>query len=488
VRSWPALLCALALCAIAVAGARPTGDGAEYLLVAHALATHASPDLRKSDADWLGERIPRLSRVAHRLASGIDKEATTPISTVRRATNGAYYPLHFWLYSLLGAPCLWLTELMGTTPARALGLLNGLAASVAELALFWHYGRGRFGLAAACAFALCGTTFYLGWTGPEALTGAAIVCACLPARRAELGLGCCAAAVAAAQNASAAALVPYVVWYWWRARRSLSRRDLILLPLAFALLVLPYAFFYVHFRIPSLLAHYATDPSLISGERAWSFVFDLNQGLVYGIPGLLLGVAVAIALAFSGAARNRRTLIADVAATVAVVAGMAGPTLAVHNWNPGTSVLLRYGYWTSLPLLVLMLELLSGGAARARWATLAAVAVVQVAVILTNGICGERYSYVRHTWLAQFVLGRFPGAYNPVPEIFFERSLGWEAPPARAVGVAWPSHGAPTKVLALKDKPLHEARICPDGGEVTSGRTHVVSHGWVYLDRPFGCR
>lgn len=463
---------------------RPTGDGGEYLLEMHAFGTHGTWDIRAGDATWLRARAPSLRGVAHDVVAAERHDAPGSVAT-RRATNGAYYAGHFWFYSLLAVPFLGVTELVGAAPTRALGVVNGLAAAFGALALWLHFGRGRFGLAAALSFVLAGTTFYLGWTGPEALTAAATVVACVLARHGKLGAGLTAAAVASLQNASAAALLPYVVWCWWRRRQRVARSDLLLAAAATLLTLLPYAFYYAHFRIPSLTGHFATDPALIGFERAWSFVFDLNQGLVLGMPGVLVALCVAVVLAVAKPPA-RRSVAVDVASTLALVTVMALPTLSVHNWNAGNSVIIRYGYWVAMPLLVLTLELARSLGPRARTAVMLTFGVLQVAAIAPNGVFGERYSYLRQSWAAAAVLRRFPGVYNPVPEIFFERSLGREVPFSTASVVAWPAHGSPVKLLVRSDRPPRNHRVCP-AGVITSTHVHPSSGGWAYLDRPFRC-
>jgi len=484
-RLWPLLGLIGLTCGLALASVRPTGDGGEYLLEAHAFASHGTPEIRLQDARWLRERVPSLRGVARRLASGIETASVAPIESVRRDPSGAYYSIHFWFYSLLSAPFLALTDLAGASPALALGALNGIAASACLLALWKHFEQSQFAFPAGVLFLLAGTTFYLGWTGPEVLTGSATIIACVRARRGDLAGGLLASAVASVQNASAGALLPFTLWCWWPRRRGLSKVQLAACAAAVALAALPYAFFFSHYRIPSLTARFATDPRLIGLERAWSFVFDLNQGLVLGLPGIL-AAAIAAPLVAAATGVERRGLVREVASTLVLVLAMAAPTLSVYNWNAGESVILRYGFWVALPLLALVLEIVARFESRLRCAFALAVGALQVAAVAPNGFLGERSSYLRHSWAASMVLRHFPAAYNPVREIFFERSLGREASPAVAAVVAWPPHRS-TKVLWDRSRPALSARLCPDGGIVTSDRVHDAGDGWLYLDPPFRC-
>ena len=69
-------------------GARPSGDGAEYLLQARALSTHASPEVREEDARWLAARVPAFRRTAHRLLVGLRAGDGTPVAAIRREGTG----------------------------------------------------------------------------------------------------------------------------------------------------------------------------------------------------------------------------------------------------------------------------------------------------------------------------------------------------------------------------------------------------------------
>jgi hypothetical protein len=266
----------------------------------------------------------------------------------------------------------------------------------------------------------------------------------------------------------------------------LKRKELVLAGAAGALTLLPYGFCYAHFGVASLTGHFATDPRLISFDRAWSLFFDLNQGLILGMPAVLLGSTIG-GLAAATRRRGRRALATDVAATSLLVLAMTVPTLSVHNWNAGNSVIVRYGYWIAMPLLVLTLDVVAALGQGASKAIALGLAVVQLAAIAPNGLRGERSNYLRHSWAAAAVLRRFPGLYNPVPEIFFERSLGREAPFSTPRVVLWPAHGAPRKILAPSERPPRSRHVCPLGTTIKTEHAHPTSGGWIYLDPPFQC-
>ena len=210
----------------------------------------------------------------------------------------------------------------------------------------------------------------------------------------------------------------------------------------------------------------------------------------FGLLGYLFACVAAASLGLTATKMSARLLIArEVALSVLLVAVMLLPALAVHNWNAGCSVVIRYGYWIALPLLVLALELTQASLRESRrgWFVLGLTLALGFGVMASNGVTGERYSYLRHTWLAEFVLHHAPGAYNPVPEIFSERTLASERPPGDSLPILWPRAGTPVKLLVPADEPARSERLCPDGGNAASDHVHVASGGWLYLDAPFRC-
>jgi hypothetical protein len=261
----------------------------------------------------------------------------------------------------------------------------------------------------------------------------------------------------------------------------------VLVALALLLAALPYVFFLHEYGEWSVIARYATDLGHIGTERSWSLLFDLDQGMIMGVPGLLLAFATIGVLVARAPGVERSPVLEDAFVTLVLVAAMAVPTLTIENWNSGNVVFIRYAYWLSMPLFAFCFDHAPALAPRVRTVVFVVALGLQLLVVAANGIRGERYSYLRHTPLARFVLARASRFYNPVPEIFCERSLGREV--ACPAVVAWPRHGHPTKLLVQRDGPQASLReVCPDGGQVVPSRTHVASAGFLYWDGPFDCR
>jgi hypothetical protein len=480
---------------LATVSARPRGDSGEYVLMATAFARHLSPDLRPSDARLVAEREPALARLMEKAAAGMEAEEPVLLGSIHRSSAGRYYSFHFWFYSLLAAPLVWPVSFLGGSPVLALAFLNAAAVSVAA-GYAYLTTRGARGLVHALAFLVCGTTYYLPWTGPEALTASSALVAALAAMQGRIGLALLATGVATAQNPSASALALFVVA--WRSL--LSRRpETALLPFAplpalrttvalaaggAVLGVASPAFFGATFGEPSLIAKFTTDRSLVSGARAFSFLFDLNQGMLIGVPGLLLGLLAAAILSFHFA-RERSAVAAGVILACVTVGLMVTPSLSTHNWNSGCAVFMRYAYWSAMPLLAALIGIAGSLPTMvARWLTGVAL-VVQVAPVVLNGVTGDDVWYTRHNGLARLVMGRAPDLYNPIPEIFVERTLRRETPADHQV-IVWPKKETPRKLLVLGSARARSRRLC-DGGEFRAASVVDVVGGSRYLNGPFQC-
>lgn len=483
----------------AFTGVRPRGDCGEYVLMASAFAIHASPDVRDADARWVLANEPRLERLMDRVSLGIAERAPVLLGSIHRSPAGEYYSFHFWLYSLLAALFLWPVQLLGGSPLHALVAVNAVVV-VAASAYAASDSKGFPRFALPLGFLLSGTSFYAGWTGPEALTASAALVSTIAAMRRALGVSLLAAGVAASQNPGAAALGVQAISYFFALRRdprlspfppALEARGAALLMGmgGFALLLAAPVFFWVTFGEPSLIAKHTTDSSLVGLARAFSFVFDLNQGMVVGVPGVLAGLAVAAVLAVTSSrtAVEKRRAVITVALALGTATLMMIPSLSTHNWNSGCAVFMRYAYWVAVPLLVAFVGLLGRLDKGQLTAVAAGAALLQVGVLELHGVKGESSGYTRHGPFATFVLRHFPAAYNPDPEIFRERTLGREARVDLYPVVVWPSLDAPEKVLVTGKATVVLPKLCGTA-PVESLTLIATGPDDQYWNGPFRCQ
>ncbi len=484
--------------------ARLIGDGIEYLAMAQGFAAHASPDLRRSDVAALEELPPKaLARgrlQPQALGSALDRLEYAErdgaiVHGFARARDGSVHAIHFWMYSLLAVPFYTLVTLLQLNPFMGLVALNlAILAFTAWRVKTWLPGAGLPELA---LLVLMGPIYYTVWIGPEVMAGCCVLLATLAALRRDLPLCVALAGLGATQNPSIAGLIPAAAAYALLYRRAPSSalfpaaqparsglRGSVLVAAGVLLALLPCFHNQALFGMPSIIGRYFTDIGLVRPERLFSFLFDLNQGLLVGFPALLS--CAAIVLAASPAARRRSWLL-HLAIALLLTLGMALPTLAAMNWNSGALVVARYAYWTSMPLLAVCLAGLARLGARRRWLALGVAVLLQGATAWqTGGPHGA--AFTRHGRLAAWVLDRAPGLYNPDPEIFLERERRREdfATPDQVVVHHGPA--GPTKLMRFWSNSDDSGGLCAPGTHLAARDVVTLASGWRYYNAPLQCR
>ena len=246
----------------------------------------------------------------------------------------------------------------------------------------------------------------------------------------------------------------------------------------------PYAFYYSAFGVPSLIASYFTDPALATPRRALSLLFDLNQGMVAGIPGLFVGLA---AIAAIQSALDKRVAAANALFALLACCIIAAPALAAMNWNSGTSVMLRYAYWAAMPLVAWLVSVLPAVTAGTRLHLVSAVMLAQCLAVLGSGLMWRPTSYIHHAPLAEWALAAFPGQVNPDPEIFIERGKHSEASITHGTTQVFYANGVPVKLLRHWTNSSDSGGACPEGQQVSAHSVVEVDRGWEYLNAPLAC-
>jgi hypothetical protein len=482
------------------------GDGGEYLLTTHALFRHGTLFITAGDfSDYLQRDPADLARIGFypqhfaELAARFRQAQPTPWAGFASVHAGQACSIHFWLYSLFALPFYAVLYPAGLNPLLALTAVN-----VGAVAVFFAYARaawGRFSLLATVFLLACGTTFYLTWTGPEVLSAVCVLICCLAICRRDFGAAMLAAGIGAAQNPSIVLLMPVALLAHPRLQRLHARtpfawpamnavrttwRSHAAAVLGLAVAIAPYAWFKAHFGVFSLTGKYFTLPEYMSADRLVSLFFDLDQGIVVGVPGLF---TLLLACACLVERKRRRGWLGLAACALAVTLLMAVPTLSAINWNSGGRVLSRYGYWLVMPLLAACLAAMKDFGARARIVCILAMGLPQAVVYSQAGITADDWRYTRHTRWAEWALAHLGAHYNPDPEIFYERTHGdeVEAPLDPRLAQLFSAQGVPLKALANQAHPAPSFGLCGAGYRLRGSQRVQLAHGWYYEHAPFGC-
>ncbi len=391
----------------------PAGDIAEYFGITESFTNHGTVVLTPADQESLSARLhPEYFSNPGYYVAGLD---------------GQRYPVHFVAYSLMITPLRWLLERMGSDPLHVFSLANTLILFGTLFFIMKRYVHDP--KRQTLLLALAGTSpllSFLWWPGPDVfsfsllLTGLTMF---LTGRKLPAAFVTAVAswhsqplAVAAAMMLGAEALERYhtkgLTARFWTFSTTL------------AVLVLgPYVYNYAVFgRLTpwSALSDgwtrlYGFGLHNISGIKLFEQVFDLNTGVFWYAPHLIIG-SIAIILFYIKRDQN-----------IAWLSGILLATLLAYQTNPawhyGTS-----GYGPSRHALVIVpfgIALLTRYFPFGRLASLlAGIAVVFQIYLLSynNYIFPIFTNTLDHAPVARYVLERWPSLYSPTPEIFVDRT------------------------------------------------------------------
>lgn len=477
------------------------GDGSEYMLMTHALLQHGTPQIKASDVNDLIS-LPLETQLHMGIPTEMLRNVFGQMQTAQPDVvagffpdpQGRFYAIHFWLYSLLAVPFYALLKAAGANPVLAFALLNMSIAGATMLYLRRVMPRALWPWAAA-SFLAVGTSFYLNWTGPEAMAASCVLVACIATLRGELGLAMLLAGLGASQNPPLMLMMPPILAYRYVLHRypqlrwpgstlvPPGRRDLAGGLLGIALALAPLAFFQNIYGVPSLIAKYYTSSELVTPFRLASLFLDLDQGMIVGLPGLLCALLPLPLMAPAHRARWCAALLLILAMLTVLIL----PSLSATNWNSGGSVVIRYAYWSGISLLTLVLLAgISMPVEKARY-YFAFLLGLQAIVMVVNGPLGERYSYVKHSALARWTLQHFPSSYNPEAEIFYERSIESEQLMPPSLVYAYTVNGQAVKLLRHWSNPEASGGLCPEQAILSGENVRSAGNGWQYVHAPFRC-
>ena len=486
-RAYCAMLAALLVALFLQAPVALRGDAAEYVLTTVAVAAHGTPAVRLADVEAAKRAVPSLADTYEHLAADLRAGRADVYPTYLRGRDGGVYAIHFFGYSALAAIPFKLFARAGMAPLDAFEAVNLAAVFVLGVALFRLFGSAAKALLALVLFMLCGGLLYWTWSSPECLSAALLLAALAFYTSGAPFAGALAAGIAAQQNPSiifffACAPLLQLALVHARARTLgasvravLGRRQLLALCMGALVGLLPIFFNLYQYGTPSAIGGAHVQPRMVGLVRLASFYFDLNQGMIVGLP------AVLAALLFWGwrapASSVRRSALVLGACALMSLA-LALPTLAVRNWNSDAAGLMRYAFWGAMPLLFALLLRLR---ARPRWplAMLLVVGAIQAEAMLT----ASAYDYVAFSPQAGWLLRHAPDWYHPEAEVFAERLLHNESYMYPDEVFVYKDGGAAIKTLFDSANPALDLRLCGPNAHLARPHASVASVAtWRYID------
>ena len=399
---------------------RPFGDATEYLLMAESWAAHGSPEVRPGDVDALRR---------HAAEAGLAVDPDDALGNYFEGRDGRFYCYHFSFYPLLTLPARMALRVVGGDLLKAGPLTNAIALGAALAAVLLFAPAGPWARRAAAALLLSSPVLgFLLWPHPEAFSFAMATLALVAGARGASGAATLCAALASVQNPPLALLALFEALRpeLTGARERWSRGRVWACVLAVLLALASPLFFLAQFSTPNLAAYETAGTRAMGIGKALGLLLDPELGLVRYAP---LTVGLLFAVIVMAARRPSRRV---EGALVLVLALMMLLSSATGNWNHGTTGPSRYVVWM-FPLIASLLTMgptaadLLARRGRTWRALLAAAVLAQVAVAAARGGVQSPLDYLEHSRMARAILDRWPAAYDPVPEVFRERTAHTEA-------------------------------------------------------------
>ena len=403
-RAGPALIAygAVLLLLVALSSPRKTGDGNDYLALAHNLSNLRAPTF----AEDLRDIRPYFDR----WDTGYENIPEFFLVRDNRGDDGRYDLQHFWFYPALVAPAVAVTDAVGVHPNYAFAAVNLLLLLVAAAIV-----ARRLGPMLTALLFLGPVVWWVDKAQTEAFTFSMLAIAMASLRdRPGVALACIGAA--ATQNPPLAILLAVAMLAvavtqrgWWRDKGVLVGGVL-----GGALALIHPVYYQLRLgelsSLHGVVQHVPTVPELRFA------LFDLNFGLVPGAPVFVLVIAVAFVLLLR---RPRQLASWDLAVALAAVpiflyAFSQSPLLAAG----GTPSMTRYALWLMPLAIPLLARLRETDSVPERWLVVAVAATVAwtVAMFLPSHSQGD---VLHPTSLASWVWRHHPGVENPLAEVFY---------------------------------------------------------------------
>jgi len=225
-------------------------------------------------------------------------------------------------------------------------------------------------------------------------------------------------ALAGTQNQPLVFLLMYMGFVYWH-KQKYSMVSLTKAFITCSVIFIPALFYYINFNQFSLISKSGyTGTEYASFSRFYSFFFDLNQGLIYGLPVILpLFILMFVKNIIHQKISIHYLLI------VAVLAMVYGFSV-LKLWNMGQAIISRYAAWIAYIFIAFFIKLLVEHKVRHELFYATAFAHIAVFFALTpvpKNILIPEWDADKLKWPAVFMLENFPQYYNPDPDIFSAR-------------------------------------------------------------------
>jgi hypothetical protein len=428
---WSSALLVATLASIIVlsftAQPRRTGDAHQYLAMALLLSEVRPPSLDPVDAasitTWFASQ-PAVSGFPD------GARAIRQPSLIR---YGRQEFSHVWMYPLLAAPLISLAAAVGAHPIVAFTAMNAFLLGAAV----WAVSR-VFGTLAAFAILASPLVWFVARAQVEVFTVSLLCLAMVAAASSRWGWAGIATAIAATQNLPIAATLPLIWAYatinWFllhRAHGSAPKptANQFRTALGFAIASSGIAALHPAYYLWRLgvITPQQLNGGFVGGvpslQRFLAPILDPDIGLLAWLPlTALLGIVGTASAIRAARTESPRTLLPIACAGIMAIWFLFVFAQSTNVNSGGTVHVSRYALWLiplTLPAIAVVTKPIEERLPTI--SILTAIALVAVYLIAFHPDQAERY--VEHSPQANWIISHVPALYQPLPEVFVERTL-----------------------------------------------------------------
>jgi len=446
---------------------------------------HLSPEIRAEDitdyVDYLEEKNLK-PYIGKSLKATINKkgEVASLSGYYRSEANGKKYSYHFWMYSLINLPARAILEHL-SADIRISFLATNLFLIFFGIWLISRIKAISIGKRIVLSlFLIFSPAFwYIDWSHAEVFTAVLAFLGVIHFNYNKKYLSLLFFSIAATHNLPLA--IPALFVFLNVLYKSGFKINVLfsLFLCSFWVLLSPLFNLY-HFHVPSVIA--STDLlslDVVSFNRLFSFLFDLNQGAILGIPIILL---VLIGLLFYDLIK--RKLILSYAFLVCILL-MSILFMQMTNWNHGNAVVNRYVVWNAAIIIAVFFIRISRFRPILFYALSTLVVFSQVFAIFSQQAFNKIYWHADHlNSLSKYVMNNHPSWYNPDPTIFIARVSDYELSTTDSVVVYTNDKGRITKLLVKEGSITQLINRGIEKGKVDSLNEELSYHnGFAYVNK-----
>lgn len=394
-----------------------TGDGAYYFAMLDGIANNYSPAITQGF---------RESHPGYEL---------TKMTLLGR--DGKLYGWHFFAFPLLCLPAYKFLDFWGLDVLKAFQLTNSFFIIFTLGVVFFSRLIAPIRWFVAGSFLLSTATLYFQWTSPELFSASGIIISSIGLVEGNFLSAAFFASVSSLQNPSSIMMLIPVFFSQMLLVRD-ANKVVLLTSGAFgkfwpivavsSVSLLPFGWNYYQFSVANPIAVSGLlDYSNINIIRLNSFFFDLNQGLIIGLPLLIWAILCMVGVRLFAYARQEASIFRREDLLLIGFILMVLPTLAQVNFNSASAVFMRYAAWTGMvPLVWVAVSI--GRSVNVDTLALCFIPglVLQIAMALTiGGLTFARIpSNLQFMPWVKLIWKWNPHVYDPLPQIFYERLLG----------------------------------------------------------------